>query len=417
MKKILLATTALGFFAAGAANAEGPVVTLGGFADFQVGSGNQESLFEKQSSTGVANNAETSIYARNLHTRTNTTVNFKVDGKADNGLGYGAYIEFNADKSDNEGSNVDANTRKTFIYVESGFGRVETGAMGDAAQAMKVGAETFARATGGIAGDSTWYVDLGNGVISTGANYYVAPGLITAVGLPGEQNSGYSGGVIATDLHNDRANANKISYYTPRIQGVQAGISYTPDQGEVGNSVGFASASNGGTNFLDVWNAGLNYQGQYDAVTIAAAVTGEIGSAKDTGTTAATIDDLQAYTVGLNVGYAGFTVGGSYANAPELGITKTLDASMSYWTAGVAYEFGPFAASVTYFDSVVENGTTAGADEQFQNLSIGADYKLAPGLMPYIEVSFFETDDDVADTATTVDNEGTVFLAGTKLSF
>lgn len=422
MKKILLATTALGFFAAGAANAEGPVVTLGGYADFQVGSGHQESLFQNQSSGGITNGAETSIYARELHTRTNTTVNFKIDGKADNGLGYGAYIEFNADKSNNETSNVNEPTRRTFIYVESGFGRVETGAMGDAGNALKVGAETFARATGGIAGDSMWYVDTASGSIASGAKYYIAPGLITAVGLPGEQNSGYDSTLagankLTADLHNDRANANKISYYTPRIQGVQAGISYTPDQGEHGNSAGFAGANDGGTNFLDVWNAGLNYQGQFDAVTVAAAVTGEIGSAKDTGTTASTLDDLQAYTVGLNVSYAGFTVGGSYADAPELGITKTLDASMHYWTVGGAYEFGPFAASVTYFDSVVENGTTAGNDEQFQNLSVGADYKLAPGLMPYIEVSFFETDDDVADTATTTDNKGTVFLAGTKLSF
>ena len=35
MKSILLATTALGILVAGAAHAEGPVVTVGGFADLK----------------------------------------------------------------------------------------------------------------------------------------------------------------------------------------------------------------------------------------------------------------------------------------------------------------------------------------------------------------------------------------------
>jgi len=421
MKKILFATTALGLLASGAANASGPAVTVGGYADFQVGSGDQEGLYKHQTSAGAvasAAGADSSIYARDLHTRTDTNVHFKVDGKADNGLGYGAYIELNADTSANESSTSGQPAKRTYVYVESGFGRVETGATGDAGDALKVGAETFARATGGIAGDFSKYVDLAAGTIAGGSKYLITPGLPTATGLPGEENRGYAGGTLNNDTHSERANANKISYYTPRIQGLQAGVSYTPDQGEHGNASGFVSSNAGGTKFLDVWNAGINYQGQYDALTVAAAATGEWGSAKDTGATISTLDDLEAYSLGLNVSYAGFTVGGSWADAPEIGLTKTFGSSMHYWTLGGAYEFGPFAASVTYFDSTVEHGTSATApDAEFQNISIGADYKLAPGLMPYVEVSFFETDNGVADNASTVDNNGTVFIVGTQLTF
>lgn len=423
MKKILLATTALGFFAAASAHAEGPTVTLGGHANFQIGSGLQESLYRHQGTTGLTVNEgdDDSIYARELHTRTDTSVNLKVDGKADNGLGYGAYIELNADTSNNETATAGQPARRTFIYVESGFGRVETGATGDAGNALKVGAETFARATGGIAGDFGNYVDLASNELNNHATYLITPGLPTAVGLPGEQNSGYDdvAGALHADTHSDRANANKISYYTPRIQGLQAGVSYTPDQAEHGSSSGFAGVNDGGTNFVNVWNAGINYQGQYDAVTVAAAITGETGSAKDTGTAAATIDDLQAYSAGVNLSYAGFTVGGSYADAPEIGRTKTDNASAHYWTLGGAYEFGPFAASVTYFDSTVQSDVAP--DQNFQNISVGADYKLAPGLMPYVEVNFFDTDDGVADVggvgAATKDNKGTVLLVGTQLNF
>lgn len=413
MKKILLATTALGLLAAASAHAEGPAVTVGGFADFQVGSGKQEGLYKDQSAAGVANNTQTSIYARELHTRTDTNVHFKVDGKADNGLGYGAYIELNADTNASD-TGADDDARRTYLYVESGFGRVETGATGDAGNALRVDASTFARATGGIAGDFYKYVDLSNGAIAGTTNYAILPGLPTAVGLPGEANVG----ALATDNHSDRANANKISYYTPRIQGLQAGVSYTPDQGERGTATGFTSANAGGTSFLDVWNAGINYQGQYDAFTVAAAVTGEFGSAKENGSAPTTRDDLQAYNLGLNVSYAGFTVGGSWADAPEIGGLQSAGSSLQSWTLGGAYEFGPFAASVTYFDSTVEHGTSAAApDADFQNISVGADYKLAPGLMPYVEVSFFETDNNIADTAATVDNSGTVFIVGTQLTF
>ena len=78
-----------------------------------------------------------------------------------------------------------------------------------------------------------------------------------------------------------------------------------------------------------------------------------------------------------------------------------------YWTLGAAYESGPFGLSVTYLDS-------ERADNELQNLVIGADYALAPGLTPYAEVSFFDA--DVSGT-TVGDNEGSVFLLGTTLNF
>ncbi len=117
----------------------------------------------------------------------------------------------------------------------------------------------------------------------------------------------------------------------------------------------------------------------------------------------------------MNVSYAGFTAGGSYGDVPQLGQASANDTSASYWTAGVGYEFGPFGTSVTYMESTVEHqGGATVADKEFSNLSIGADYKLAPGLVPYVEVSFFDTDDNVAAS---VDNSGTVFIVGTELNF
>lgn len=62
--------------------------------------------------------------------------------------------------------------------------------------------------------------------------------------------------------------------------------------------------------------------------------------------------------------------------------------------------------SVTYFSS------ERGADD-YDALVVGADYTLAPGLTPYVDVTFFEADQG----GTTIDNDGAVVLLGTLLSF
>jgi predicted porin len=417
MKKILLTTTAFGLFAAGSALAAGPVVTLGGYADVQVGNGSEEGLFKSQGNG-------TTYFSRDLHTRTDTRFTIKADGKADNGLGYGAFLELNADVNSNDTASTavtdNPNARRSFLYVESGFGRVEAGATGDAGNALKVDASTFARATGGIGGDFYKYVDLSSdSAVATGDDYYILPGLPTAAGLPGDA----AGGVTLGDIHDVRATANKISYYSPRIEGLQLGVSYTPDQSERGTANGFSGKYTAGTAgaFVNVFNAGLNYEGNFNDVGINASLTGEWGGTKDDivlnpGITS--FDDLEAYAAGLSVSYAGFTVGGSYGDAPQLGQNSTFGTEAHYWTLGAAYEFGPFATSISYLNSTVENeGSATAPDKDFSNISIGADYKLAPGLLPYVEVSFFDADDNVADTSTTTDNSGTVVIVGTQLTF
>ncbi len=108
----------------------------------------------------------------------------------------------------------------------------------------------------------------------------------------------------------------------------------------------------------------------------------------------------------MNVSYAGLTVGGSFGDWNDSDQSAGATESSEYWTLGASYEFGPAAVSATFLDSEFE-------DNEFHNIVLGADYQLAPGLVPYIEVSFFEFDEDGTDT----DNEGTVVLIGTELTF
>lgn len=365
MKKILLGTSALVAAAtlfAGAARAEGPAVTLGGFIDFQAGFTDQD-----LDATGT-------VGGRDVKFQNDTEVHVKVDGKADNGLGYGAVIELEADvtaDADGEGLNAD----KTYVYLESNFGRVELGNNYSPAKTMRVGAETLSHGTGGTDGDFYDFVT-------------VPAAFILKPDLPLDAAAG-----VAED-------ATKIVYYTPRFSGFQFGVSYAPDSGNGGTAAGFTTDTDAGQ-AENVFDLGLNYTGQFDQVGVALSATGSFG-----GSEAATTEDLAAYAFGGNLSYLGFTFGGSYGNWDDSLQAVGANTDADFWDVGLGYETGPFGVSVSYFTS--EIGTN-----DFDNIIVGADYQLAPGLVPYVEVNFFDL--DAAGTA--LDNEGTAVLAGTQLNF
>lgn len=415
MKKVLLATTALGVFTAGTALAAGPTVTVGGHADFQAAIADQDGLFESTNAGSAAVVANT----RDTRFRQDAEVHFKIDGTADNGIGYGGVLELITNQNGGaDDASGDVNTDKSYIYLESGLGRAELGSNASATQALKVDASSFARGTGGIAGDFYKFIDLGGvmntaGTVRTATGFIVTPDL-PSVALPGARQgvdgvNGTAAGTVAAVTED----ANKITYYTPRIQGFQGGISYTPDAGDLGNAAADTGEVSG--DLEEVWNLGVNYEGEYNNVGIAASIVGEwADKEKEAVGSTVVYDDSQAYEFGLALNYAGFTIGGSWADIEEYGAVAAQNDEGEYWTAGAAYEYGPFAASVTYLDS--ENGDDAatGNENEFQNLVVGADYQLAPGLVPYVEVSFFDTDDGVS---TTIDNDGTLVLLGTGLNF
>lgn len=371
MKKFLLGTTALvATVFSVAAQAEGPTITLGGNIGFQAGWTDQDAEL------AVAT-ADNSINNRNFKFRNDTEIDVLIDGKTDAGLGYGAVISLEADITESEGEGDNANT--TYIYLESNLGRAELGSNEGAVQTMKVDASSIARATGGIDGDFQYYVTK---VPAAGTQFIYLPELPTA----------------STD---ETENANKISYYSPRFSGFQVGVSYTPDSGDRGSSNGFTGDNNAGQ-YSNVVGLGVNWEGQWDQVGIKLGATGEFGESE-----VDTREDLAAWQVGGLFTLAGFSVAGSYGDWSDSGLLNTAsDDDQNYYTAGVGYETGPFGLSVTYLSS------ESGANE-VDNIAVGADYQLAPGLVPYVEANFFDFEAGGAGT----DNDGTLVLVGTNLSF
>ena len=378
MKKILLATTGLvgAALVAGAASAETPKVTLGGYADFQAGWVEEDGDAARRSH-GFRNDNEITIH---------------VDGKTEGGLGYGAVIDLEADITA-DANNQGTNAARTFTYLESGWGRFELGGNKDAAANLRVDASTLAVATGGINGAWTYFAN-GGGAALGGQSYITTSKLVAEHGL------------TTTAGDESTYNATKVSYYTPRWYGLQGGVSYTPDINDRGQGV--ARIDNAAGSFGDIWDLSVNYENQFsNGIKLAASAAYEVADA-DTNAN----EDVSAWNVGALLGYQGFSAAASYGDwgdSTRLNNVRNDDAS--YWTAGLAYEGGPFGVSATYLDSTTEQG--AAVDNEFTNLVIGADYKLAPGLTPYAEVSFYEY-----DTALNAnDNDGTAVILGTQLAF
>lgn len=372
MKKILLGTTTLigaAALFAGAAHADTPKVTVGGFADFQVGVVGEDLDTNKRSQAF----------------RSDTTLTFRVDGKTDGGLGYGGGIDLEADTS-NDAQSQGSNASRTFVYLDGNWGRAELGSEVGAQGTMKVDASNIARATGGINGDF-WYF------VSSNARFWATPDLAL----------GYGSGNLGNA---SQENLNKVTYYTPRFAGFQAGVSYTVNSTDRGQTVNRTDNNPGVAE--NIWSGGLSYDNTFGDFGVSLAATGEYGNSE-----VSTVEDLRTWNVGGKVSYQGFSLAASYGDIGDSLRTSTLNADdTNYWTLGAAYEYGPFGVSATYLDSEYDLGTGNGSND-FSNLSLGADYKLAPGLTPYVEVNFIEKD---AVTAAN-DNDATVFIAGTQLSF
>ncbi|CAK8162700.1 hypothetical protein CAXC1_220019 [Candidatus Xenohaliotis californiensis] len=64
-----------------------------------------------------------------------------------------------------------------------------------------------------------------------------------------------------------------------------------------------------------------------------------------------------------------------------------------YWTLGAAYEMGPVGFSITYMNAKTQQNDAWGGRTRLRNFVASFDYEIAKGFTPYIEVSYFKTED------------------------
>jgi hypothetical protein len=384
-------------------------LTLSGEMDTQVGYVHQKKGFNfinpaDQSQGKLSNSAIVN----------DTQIKVMADYKMSNGIKYGGLIVLNADTSVNAKENGDNVADKTMIYVESGAGKVQLGAFKSASQILALSANKIAAATGGIDGTAPkWFTKRTIDGVRVDARYMKWPELLTHC-----ECISYS---------------NKVTYLSPKIAGLNFGVSYTPDIAVHGTVTKFRNtpknaALNDGNvvdgDFRDIVDFGINYETKLAAFNVKLGAIAQHGKAKRIYVAR---KDLNAFEVGAHVEYKGFSVAGSYGDWLESATPKIRDANKKYgadfWTLGAAYEKGNYNVSITHFQgrranvySINPPSSIASHDAGYNKsryTSVGADYKLAPGFKPYIEYTEFRFKNSNGLPA----NRGGILLAGTVLSF
>ena len=159
----------------------------------------------------------------------------------------------------------------------------------------------------------------------------------------------WSGGGAGSDLFRRTLNttfienmgnndAARFTYFSPRFSGFQLGVSYARDGNQDSNAQQDTDTNPGGFP-TDIFDVGANYVNSFGDFDIA--VSGRWG----TGSLAGTSDTPTIWSAGLNLGFGGFTVGGSYA---EQNGAATAQMNGEAYEVGASYETGPWGFSLTY---------------------------------------------------------------------
>lgn len=205
----------------------------------------------------------------------------------------------------------------------------------------------------------------------------------------------------AQDLADFGDNTIKMGYHTPTFSGFTGYASYGVAEG--------ANASNGralprsGTD--DSGTMGVAYEGEFSGASIAA----DVGYMFINGAA----DKTRG---GLNVGMAGFTVGGSYTSTDSeaTATTTAVDVSGDAWELGVGYETGPYSVAAAYMNSDAKGTTAAGSDD-WTAWTVGAGYDLGAGVG--LVVQYVNSEYDNEGVAANGTSSASSIVAGVEVGF
>lgn len=294
------------------------------------------------------------------------------------GMAYGTVIRL---KSATDSS---FSADETSLYAESRFGRIELGDNDGASDVLSIHMPTV-----GIGQINGKYVEF-----------------VPFASRP-SGNIKDTGGGIFKPLDSD--DATKISYFSPRLAGFQAGFSYAPeaDHQSDGEEVQLSVLDGKQRNFIE---AGLHYRTEIDAMRFRAAFTATQAWAK----TGAGRDDVSAWGAGLQTSYKGVTVGGSFTdNGNSNQFAGGSGDSETAWTLGLTFRKNAWDVGMNYArEDYQRAGGRDNAGGNYSALVLGGSYRITQGLSAGIDLARY-----VRERANGIDDSGSVIVFETKVSF
>ena len=427
MKRNLLTTTALvtaGVLVAPTAFAEeGIKLGIGGYMNNYLGAGDVNHSGNDFAETGMFSDGE---------------VWFTGETTLDNGLTFGANIQL---ESFSSGDQIDEN----FGYMEGGFGRLQFGSENTAAYLMQYSAPNV-----GAPINSGW--------------------VTVFIPQPAGHNAGFRTPGLSTfiDTGNDE---NTLTYFTPRLFGFQIGVSYQAALAFSGDGKNFPAPADEDTEYHHGVAVGVNFVESFGGVDVALgggyrraeAPDGNITAINPTGAATSngaaqkvfTIDrpDMQQVSGGINIGFAGVTIGGGVAaeiDGRVVASTSTFNTtnhngaagvlgaalpspfpagtfagaglgtftsgaiSTEGWSydAGISYGTGPWTFGVAYLHGEVEGSVTNGDNDELDAVTGGVEYAVGPGITASLTGMYADWQEEGG-----ADNGGYVGIVGISFGF
>lgn len=387
---VLGSIVVFGFPAAPASAADPIKIGVGGYYVFYSVAGGIGSQY------GYVNGSSTQY--RGLQFQQEGEIHFTGQSRLDNGTTVGLAVEMEAWNNAVPAGGSARQIDEAYMFAFGDWGRIEFGARDMASFRMYYGTPSALPGWGFINANSSF-----NWASATMMN-----------------NPAFQGGQNAA-LGHQFQDANRVNYFTPRIVGLQVGVGYAPKMnlapgpallapgigsGPGNNTAGVCgfndatTASNCPTNdssWQDVVDISANYLNKFGEVVVAlyggflyaSFIPGfQAAQVSVNRATGANLTSWKQWAVGAEVGYGGFTLGGSigYDNNGLGGNWYTgVDNDTRKYTAGLMYETGPWQMSIGWAGSrnTAGNGlpqlTAIAPGTQAQTLPVGATTAIAFG--------------------------------------
>jgi len=375
MKKILLGTTAIvaaGMIVAAPAAfaAEKIKLSVGGYMEQWVGYvSNDDAADQDYSGVDVKSDAE---------------IHFKGSTKLDNGITVGVNVQLEANQ--NGGDQID----ESYMTISGGFGSIDIGSENSVQYRMHIAPSEFG--IGINSGDQTAWLS----TISDASGDSISEG--------GAFRQPFGATYVEPLGAND---SEKISWFSPRVEGIQLGLSYSPDTNQDSN----ASINRDAVN-SDLVMAAVNFKKTFDGTALAAS----LGYGTVTSEVSGSGDNASAVNAGIRVSSGGAQIGVSYANFEDSGGNS--GAGMN---VGTSYKSGPWGVSLNYFHGEKDgtgSGSTLDGEATMDTVFLSGKYAMGPGVTAAGTIGHSSISSDDADLDASVDSiSATYVVVGLKVSF
>lgn len=369
MKKQLLATSALvaaGLMVTAPAHAK-PKLSLGGWFEGIVG------VVDDDRATTTGGNSHVGFDVQQ-----DSEIFFSGSVTLDNGIKIRTRVELEA-QSANSADQID----EAYMAISGSFGEIRVGSEDNAAHLMVTPYQGH------------WATNVGQNISFDTGDWIEAP-------------AGHAAGTV-NRLDLGDADSEKVTYFTPRVGGFQAGVTYMPSfaEGDNGEPEDTAEATHSG------YAIAANYKGKFGGVGLGVGV----GYASAVASSGLDQSEPKGVAAGIAVDVGGFTVAYGYHAEKNIG-PETAQRTASGTTShdfGVKFKAGKNNFSVGYMHVENDASETVAGEDQTDAVMVSYRRDLGPGVQ--YRLNFIWADYDGEAVGSADDNDGIALTTSVRLAF